>query len=108
MQQIKIKALDIFGKPILNIADKILLDIEYNNIITHTLSNPKEQDGGIYIFDNIPSNVSLFANVFIRLASNTLVPNTSNRYYCQTPYFLHNTCTQINKFQAMLDNAKPT
>ena len=108
MQQIKIKALDIFGKPISKIADKILLDIEYNKTITHTLSNPKEQSDGIYVFDNIPSNISPFANIFIRLASNTLVPNTSNRYYCQNPYFLPKTCTQINKFQAMLDNTKST
>ncbi len=108
MQQIKIRALDIFGKPILKIADKILLDIEYNNTITHTLSNPKEESDGIYIFDNIPNNISPFANIFIRLASNTLVPNTSNRYYCQNPYFLPKTCTQINKFQAMLDNTKST
>ena len=108
MQQIKIRALDILGKPISKIADKILLDIEYNKTITHTLSNPKEESDGIYIFDNIPSNISPFANIFIRLASNTLVPNTSNRYYCQNPYFLPKTCTQINKFQAMLDNTKST
>ncbi|MWV61818.1 hypothetical protein DCO58_07525 [Helicobacter saguini] len=107
---IKVNAVNIYGFPITNLKDNILLDLEsmFNTI---TLSCNKEENNGVYIFC-IPDDVDRFSKVFVRLKSqvyiNTQISPQRYEYVflCDKPHFLVAECHQINILEVMCNNDK--